>query len=122
MTKRSYGGHWTRIQWHRYNRTRRRYKRAIIRFLRHRYYPYDYGGLLQIVGLRLDDYADYWSQGVNVHCTDETREELRDIAAAAQSKRQQAIAASEGGDTVAEVEYVKAAFEFLGQHLCELWD
>lgn len=69
------------------------------------------------------DRVNYWGEEIDVHSTPEIRYHLYDIADTARHLLCHAIVAVEGNsnDDVPE-DAVKAAFNYLGEHLMELWD
>nr|DAF79974.1 MAG TPA: hypothetical protein [Caudoviricetes sp.] len=114
---------WTRSQWSSYRKLRRYYNRKLRRYIKRNEHPYDYGSILYVLYLMMVDRVNYWGEEIDVHSTPEVSYHLYDIADTARNLFCRAIMAVEGkSDKDIPEDAVKAAFNYLGEHLTELWD
>ena len=115
---------WTRSQWSNYRKLRRYYNRRLRHYIKRHEHPYDYSSILYVLYLMRVDRVNYWGEGIDVHSTPEVCYHLYDIADTARHLLCRAIEAVEGKSNDGDIpeDAVKAAFDYLGKHLTELWD
>lgn len=115
---------WTKKQMSNYRKRRRSYNRKLRRYIKRHEHPYDYGSILYTLYLMRVDRVNYWGEEIDVHSTPEVCYHLYDIADTARHLLCRAIVAVEGKSNDGDIpeDAVKAAFDYLGKHLTELWD
>lgn len=112
---------WTRKQKIEFRRKRKKAKKKLIKAAK-RFRPYDYGFILDLVDIALEDFEDFYSSGIYVLQVDESRCEIASSIKEARAKLSEYYDKESSPENDPAQKKIEEFFALLGKYIRTWWD